>query len=123
MMSGGQLIYVAWDTTSAMRGLFSRLSIHMLDRCRAFKMAFTVFGFFAANSSVNAHTFSGWSFHIFWVVVAGNPTLSAIARAFHGSPTQNPSILSIFMFATIWAGGITIRLTSLSGWIPPLASQ
>ena len=83
----------------------------------------TVFGFFAANSSVNAQTFSGWSFHICCVVMAVKPMPSAIARLFHGSPTQKPSILSTFMLATICGGGIVMRLTSLSGWMPPDASQ
>src|SRR5436190_4210978 len=123
MISGGQLMYVACDTTSAIFFLFSSLSSQTLERCRALRMAFTVLGFFVAKSSVNAQTFSGWSFHIFCVVVTVKPILSAIARAFHGSPTQKPSILSTFMFATICGGGIVIRLTSLSGWIPPLASQ
>ena len=48
---------------------------------------------------------------------------SAIVRAFHGSPTQKPSILPTFMFATICAGGTTISATSLSGLMPPAASQ
>jgi len=58
--------------------------------------------------------------------LAGSPVKpkpSTMARLFHGSPTQKPAILSTFMLATIWAGGIVIRLTSLSGWIPPDASQ
>src|SRR5438128_3549737 len=97
--------------------------MYALERCSALSTAFTVLGFFIANSSVNAQTFSGWSFHIFCVVVTVNPILSAIARAFHGSPTQNPSILPTFIFATIWGGGMVIRLTSLSGLIPPLPSQ
>src|SRR5262245_39197869 len=46
-----------------------------------------------------------------------------MARKFHGSPTQKPSILSTFMLATICGGGMVIRLTSLSGLIPPDASQ
>ena len=83
----------------------------------------TVFGFFVANSSVNAQTFSGWSFHICWVVMAVKPMPSSMARLFHGSPTQKPSILSTFMLATICAGGMVMRLTSLSGWMPPEASQ
>ena len=83
----------------------------------------TVRGFFCANSSVNAQTFSGWSFHSCCVVTAVNPVPSSMARLFHGSPTQKPSILSTFMFATICAGGIVMRLTSRSGWIPPEASQ
>jgi hypothetical protein len=40
---------------------------------------------------------------------------SAIARAFQGSPTQNPSIFPTFMFATICGGGIVTRAASLSG--------
>src|SRR5437762_11836248 len=48
---------------------------------------------------------------------------SAIVRAFHGSPTQNPSIFPTFIFATICAGGTTISETSLSGLIPPAPSQ
>ena len=86
-------------------------------------MALTVFGFLPANSSVNAQTFSGWSFQSCCVVTAVKPMPSAIARLFHGSPTQKPSILSIFMFATICAGGIVMREMSRSGWMPPDASQ
>ena len=48
---------------------------------------------------------------------------SAMARSFHGSPTQKPSILSTFMLATICGGGIVMRVTSLSGLMPPEASQ
>src|SRR5882672_8229890 len=48
---------------------------------------------------------------------------SAIARAFHGSPTQKPSILPTFMLATICAGGIVMSETSRSGLMPPDASQ
>ncbi len=48
---------------------------------------------------------------------------SAIDRAFHGSPTQKPSILPIFMFATICAGGMVMSETSVSGWMPPAPSQ
>ncbi len=50
--------------------------------------AFTVLGFFWAYSSVKARTFSGWSFHICWVVMAVKPMPSAMARAGQGSPTQ-----------------------------------
>ena len=79
------------------------------------RIALTVLGFFVAKSSVNAHTFSGWSRQICCVVTAVKPTPSAIARLFHGSPTQKPSILSTFMLATICGGGMVMRLTSLSG--------
>ncbi|MND08150.1 hypothetical protein D3C83_305870 [compost metagenome] len=58
-----------------------------------------------------------------WVVTDVKPILSAMERAFQGSPTQKPSILPIFMLATIWAGGTTIRLMSLSGLMPPAARK
>jgi hypothetical protein len=48
---------------------------------------------------------------------------SAMMRAFQGSPTQKPSIFPTFMLATIWAGGTTMSATSLSGLMPPAASQ
>jgi hypothetical protein len=48
---------------------------------------------------------------------------SSMARLFHGSLTQKPSIFSTFMLATICAGGMVIRLMSLSGLMPPEASQ
>ena len=72
---------------------------------------------------MKAHTFSGWSFQICWVVMAVKPMPSAMARAFHGSPTQKPSILPTFMLATILGGGMVISVTSLSGLMPPEASQ
>ena len=56
----------------------------------------------------------------------GEPwNLRAIADGigFTVTTTQKPSILSTFMLATICAGGMVMRLTSLSGWIPPEASQ
>jgi hypothetical protein len=55
--------------------------------------------------------------------MAVKPVPSAMVRVFHGSPTQKPSILPTFMLATIWVGGMVIRVTSLSGLIPPAASQ
>ena len=54
-----------------MRGRFSSLSFHWLASSTARITAFTVFGFFVANSSVKARTFSGWSFQICWVVMRG----------------------------------------------------
>ncbi len=48
---------------------------------------------------------------------------SSMARLFHGSPTQKPSILSTFMLATICGGGMVMRFTSRSGLMPPDASQ
>jgi hypothetical protein len=123
MISFGQLMYCGCETTSAMRGRFSSLSFHWPASTTARTTALTVFGFFAANSSVKARTFSGWSFHICWVVMAVKPMPSAMARAFHGSPTQKPSILPTFMLATICGGGIVISDTSRSGLMPPAPSQ
>jgi hypothetical protein len=57
--SGGQLMYVGRETMLACSGRFFRSSSHTLASCSAFNTALTVFGFFAANSSVNAQTFSG----------------------------------------------------------------
>ena len=48
------------------------------------EMALTVFGFLSANSSVNAHTFSGWSFHNCWVVTAVKPMPSSMGRSARG---------------------------------------
>ena len=42
------------------------------------------------------------------VVIAVKPMSSAMLRAFHGSPTQKPSILPTFMFATICGGGMVM---------------
>ena len=69
MIPGGQLIYVGLDTISANFLRFSSLSSSTLARCSALSAAFTVFGLRVANSSVNAQTFSGWSFHICCVVM------------------------------------------------------
>ena len=63
-------------------------SSHTLDSCSPLRTAFTVLGFFSANSAVKAQTFSGWSFQISCVVTLVKPILSEMARAFHGSPTQ-----------------------------------
>ena len=113
----------ARDDLRELRTVLHLVEVKTLARCSAFRTAFTVLGFFVANSSVNAQTFSGWSVHICCVVMAVKPMLSAIARTFHGSPTQKPSILSTFMLATICGGGIVMRLTSLSGLMPPDPSQ
>ncbi len=88
MISFAALTYWGWPTTSAMRGRFSSLSFHWLASTIARITALTVFGFFVANSSVKASTFSGWSFQICCVVMAVKPMPSAMARAPHGSPTQ-----------------------------------
>ena len=57
------------------------------------------------------------------VVTAVKPMLSMIARLFHGSPTQKPSMLPTRMLATICGGGTVIVLTSLNGLMPLAASQ
>ena len=51
------------------------------------------------------------------------PMPSMIARLFHGSPTQQPSIRPRRMLETISGGGTVIVLTSESGLMPWLASQ
>lgn len=51
------------------------------------------------------------------------PTPVSIARAFHGSPTQKPSMLPTCMLLTICGGGTTIFFTSLTGLTPLAASQ
>ena len=56
-------------------------------------------------------------------VAAVNPMRSLIARAFHGSPTQNPTMLPMRMFITICGGGTTTVRTSSNGLMPALASQ
>ena len=57
------------------------------------------------------------------MVSAVKPIFWFTSCAFHGSPTQNASIVSTFMFATICGGGTTIVDTSLSGSMPFAASQ
>jgi hypothetical protein len=47
------------------------------------------------------------------VVIAVKPIPSIIALAFHGSPTQYPSILPLRIFATICGGGTVIIFASL----------
>jgi hypothetical protein len=42
---------------------------------------------------------------------------------FHGSQTQKQSMVPTFMFATICGGGTTMVSMSLSGSMPPAASQ
>jgi len=58
-----------------------------------------------------------------WVVSAVKPILSTIARLFHGSPTQKPSMLPTRMLATICGGGTVMVLTSANGLMPFAASQ
>lgn len=60
---------------------------------------------------------------ICWLVAAVKPMRSLIARAFHGSPTQKPTILPMRMFITICGGGTTTVRTSAKGSIPAFASQ
>ncbi len=123
MISVGQLMYVVRETISACSGRFSIRSSHTLASCSALSTAFTVFGFLSANSAVKAQTFSGWSFQMSWVLSGGEPDAVRDGPAFQGSPTQKPSIFPTFMLATIWGGGTVMSETSLSGWMPPAASQ
>src|SRR5437763_5257106 len=101
-----------------MPATFFRLLIVSMKRdaySTAAIIARDVFGFFCTNSALVPRTFYGWSFQMSCVVIAVNPILSKIARLFHGSQTQNLSILPTRMFATICGGGTTIDLTSFSG--------
>ena len=86
-------------------------------------IARAVLGYFCTNSSVVPRIFSGWSFQRSCVVVAVKPILSAMARAFHGSPTQKPSMLPTRMLATICGGGTVIVFTSVIGLMPCAPSQ
>ena len=56
-------------------------------------------------------------------VAAVKPMRSLIALAFHGSPTQKPTMLPMRMFITICGGGTTTVRTSSKGLMPALASQ
>ena len=56
-------------------------------------------------------------------VCTGLPPMCAPISSFHGSATQNASMLPTFMFATICGGGTTMVETSLSGSMTPAASQ
>ena len=53
-----------------------------------------------------------------WVVAAVMPTPSTMARWFHGSPTQKPSMLPTRILATICGGGTVITLASFIGLMP-----
>src|SRR5690242_19855317 len=76
-------------------------SIQRLASSTAATRARAVFGYFLTHSSEVPRVFSGWSFQMSWVVAAVMPTPSAMARWFHGSPTQKPSMFPTRMFATI----------------------
>ena len=96
-------------------GRFSSLSICWLDSSIARRIAFTVFGFFLGELFGESEDFFRMVLPHCCVVMAVKPMPSAMARAFHGSPTQKPSILPTFILATICGGGIVINVTSLSG--------
>ena len=55
--------------------------------------------------------FSGWRNQNSPVVAAVKPIFWWTSCSFHGSPTQNASMLPTFMLATICGGGTTIRST------------
>src|SRR6476661_2365509 len=101
---------------SAILVLFdSDASIHLLASSTAAVIARAVFGYFFTHSAVVPRTFSGWSFQTSWVVVPVMPMPSMMARWFHGSPTQNPSMFPMRMFATICGGGTVMILASFIG--------
>src|SRR3989344_7851093 len=99
-------------------GRFAMVSIYFEASRMAAVIARAVLGFFFTNSAVVPSVFSGWSFQMSWVVMAVKPMLSKMARAFHGSPTQKPSMLQTRMLATICGGGTTMFLTSVNGLMP-----
>src|SRR5687768_16697868 len=74
-----------------------------------------------ANCGLVTSAFSGWLVQMSWVVMAVKPTLCATATAFQGSPTQKPSMVPTFMFATICGGGIGMMLTALGSTFAALS--
>ena len=109
---------------SAIFCLLDRLaSIQRPASSTAMITARAVFGYFFTKSPVVPSTFSGWSFQMSCVVAAVMPMPSMMARWFHGSPTQKPSMLPTRMLATICGGGTVITLASFIGFTPAAASQ
>ena len=80
-------------------------------------------GFLSTQSARMPSDFSGWSFQISPVMQAVKPMSWWTSWSFQGSPTQKASMLPTFMLATICGGGTTMVETSLSGSMPPAASQ
>lgn len=109
--------------SAVLRMLCLDASIHWLASRMAAVTARAVFGYLSTKAAVVPSVFSGWSGQMSWVVLAVKPILSMMARAFHGSPTQNPSMAPTRMFATIWGGGTVISLASCLGSMPCAASQ
>ena len=89
----------------------------------AISMAIAALGFFSTQSARMPSDFSGWFFQISPVMQAVKPMSWLTSCSFHGSPTQKASMLPTFMLATICGGGTTMVETSLSGSMPPAASQ
>ena len=85
--------------------------------------AFAALGFLSTQSARKAKAFSGWSFQNSPVIKAVYPRLLETIWAFHGSPTQNASMVPTFILATICGGGTTMREMSLLGSMPPADSQ
>ena len=99
------------------------LSAHCWASITAISSALVAFGLASIQSERSASAFSGWPFHSSPVVQAVKPMPWLTSCSFHGSPTQKASMLPTFMLATICGGGTTMVETSLSGSMPPAASQ
>src|SRR6476469_4347401 len=113
MTSTEVLTYDLSAIVSAIFVLFdNEASIHLLASRMAATSARAVFGCVFTHSAVVPRVFSGWSRQISWVVAAVMPTPSTMARWFHGSPTQKPSMFPTRILATICGGGTVITLAS-----------
>ena len=124
MMSGtGTLNHWRLPTISASSCLFSIFSHHCWASITAISRAFAAFGYLSTHSARMPSAFSGCLNQISPVVQAVKPMSWLTSCSFHGSPTQNASMLPTFMFATICGGGTTMVEMSLSGSMPPAASQ
>ena len=123
-MSGtGTLNHWRRPMISAISCLFSILSHHCCASITAIRMACAAFGLASTQSARMPSTFSGCLNQISPVVTAVKPMSWLTSCSFQGSPTQKASMLPTFMLATICGGGTTMVETSLSGSMPPAASQ
>ena len=123
MSATGTLNHWRLPTISAISCLFSILSHHCWASITAISSALAAFGFLSTQSARMPSAFSGCLNQISPVVQAVKPMPWLTSCSFHGSPTQKASMLPTFMFATICGGGTTMVETSLSGSMPPAASQ
>ncbi len=81
------------------------------------------FGYLSTQAARMPSAFSGCLLQTSPVEQAVKPMPWLTSCSFHGSPTQKASMLPTFMFATICGGGTTMVEMSLSGSMPPAASQ